>query len=48
MLSTVRLAGGFPEKPGEEPSLFGLWESNANVLTPDGDEFCDPLNWGVG
>jgi anaerobic selenocysteine-containing dehydrogenase len=36
----------FPEKPGEEPSLFGLWESNANVLTPDDDEFCDPLTGG--
>jgi anaerobic selenocysteine-containing dehydrogenase len=36
----------FPEKPGEEPSLFGLWESNANVLTADGDEFCDPLTGG--
>ncbi|MFC1946189.1 molybdopterin-dependent oxidoreductase [Chloroflexota bacterium] len=36
----------FPEKPGEEPSLYGLWEANANVLTADGDEFCDPLTGG--
>ncbi len=36
----------FPEKPAEEPSLFGLWESNANVLTPDDDEFFDPLTGG--
>jgi thiosulfate reductase/polysulfide reductase chain A len=36
----------FPEKPGEEPSVFGLWESNANVLTPDDEEFCDPLTGG--
>lgn len=36
----------FPEKPGKEPSLFGLWESNANVLTPDDNEFCDPLTGG--
>ena len=32
----------FPEKPAEEPSLFGVWESNINLLTtqcensPDG------------
>ncbi len=24
----------FPEKPGEEPSLFGVWESNINTLIP--------------
>lgn len=23
----------FPEKPAEEPSLFGVWESNINLLT---------------
>ncbi|MFC1995902.1 molybdopterin-dependent oxidoreductase, partial [Chloroflexota bacterium] len=26
----------FPEKPGPEPSLFGVWESNPNLLTPWG------------
>jgi len=26
----------FPEKPGPEPSLFGVWESNPNVLSPWG------------
>jgi len=26
----------FPEKPGEEPSLFGVWESNVNQLIPMG------------
>jgi len=36
----------FPEQPGEVPSLFGVFQSNANVLTPDGDEFCDPLTGG--
>ena len=36
----------FPEQPGEDPSLFGVFQSNANVLTPDGDEFCDPLTGG--
>jgi anaerobic selenocysteine-containing dehydrogenase len=25
----------FPERPGAEPSLFGVWESNVNVLTSD-------------
>jgi anaerobic selenocysteine-containing dehydrogenase len=42
----VEASWWFPEKPGEEPSLFGLWESNANVLTADDDEFCDPLTGG--
>jgi thiosulfate reductase / polysulfide reductase chain A len=36
----------FPEQPGEDPSLFGVFQSNANVLTPDSDEFCDPLTGG--
>jgi anaerobic selenocysteine-containing dehydrogenase len=26
----------FPEKSGPEPSLFGLWESNINLLLPGG------------
>jgi len=26
----------FPEKPGTEPSLFGVWESNINLLLPSG------------
>jgi len=36
----------FPEMPGEEPSLHGLWESNANVLTIDDLELCDPITGG--
>ena len=36
----------FPEMSAEEPSLHGLWESNANVLTPDDPETCDPLTGG--
>jgi anaerobic selenocysteine-containing dehydrogenase len=24
----------YPEKPGEEPSLYGVWESNINTLIP--------------
>lgn len=33
----------FPEMPAEEPSLYGLWESNVNILTLDDPECCDPL-----
>jgi thiosulfate reductase / polysulfide reductase chain A len=36
----------FPEQPAEEPSLFGVWQSNANVLTMDDPETCDPLTGG--
>jgi len=31
----------FPEEPGEEPNLFGVWKSNINVLTDDSPESCD-------
>ena len=24
----------YPEKPAEEPSLFGVWEANVNTLVP--------------
>jgi anaerobic selenocysteine-containing dehydrogenase len=24
----------FPEKPGNEPSLFGVWDSNINAIIP--------------
>ncbi len=34
----------FPEKPGAEPSLHGVFESNINVLTDD--EHCDPVHGG--
>jgi anaerobic selenocysteine-containing dehydrogenase len=36
----------FPEKPAEDPSLHGVFDSNANVLTANGDEFLDPLTGG--
>jgi anaerobic selenocysteine-containing dehydrogenase len=36
----------FPEMPGKEPSLHGVWESNANVLALDDPECCDPLTGG--
>ncbi len=32
----------FPERPEEEPELFGVFESNVNMLCPDGSEFCSP------
>ena len=32
----------FPERQEAEPELFGVFESNANVLCPDGPEFCSP------
>ncbi len=37
----------FPELPGEEPWLHGVWESNANVLTDDDPDHCNPRsgNW---
>ena len=33
----------FPEKPGPEPSLFGVWESNVNQLIPMGFQGKDGL-----
>jgi thiosulfate reductase/polysulfide reductase chain A len=36
----------FPEMPAGEPSLHGLWESNANVLCLDEPDDCDPLTGG--
>ncbi|MBN1548700.1 MAG: molybdopterin-dependent oxidoreductase [Syntrophaceae bacterium] len=32
----------FPEKDGREPLLYGVWESNVNLLCPDGDEWLSP------
>ncbi len=32
----------FPERQEAEPTLFGVFESNVNVLCPDGSEFCSP------
>lgn len=42
----VEASWWFPEMPGGEPSLHGLWESNANVLTLDEADSCDPLTGG--
>lgn len=37
----------FPELPAEEPWSQGVFESNANVLTPDAEDGLDPMtgNW---
>lgn len=32
----------FPERSDKLPELFGVFESNANVLCPDAPEFCSP------
>jgi len=32
----------FPERSAAEPELFGVFESNANVLCPDAAKFCSP------
>ncbi|MBN1367824.1 MAG: molybdopterin-dependent oxidoreductase [Dehalococcoidales bacterium] len=42
----VQASWWFPEKSGAEPSLHGLWESNANVLTANNEESLDPLTGG--
>jgi thiosulfate reductase/polysulfide reductase chain A len=31
----------YPEMPGEDPCLFGVWESNINAILPDDPEVCD-------
>jgi len=36
----------YPEQPAREPWLHGVWESNANVLTMDAPEVCDPVTGG--
>ena len=32
----------FPERDGKDPELYGVFESNANVLTSSAPEDCDP------
>ncbi|MFH1567298.1 MAG: molybdopterin-dependent oxidoreductase [Gemmatimonadota bacterium] len=36
----------FPEQEAAEPSLFGVWQSNINVVTDDDPDLCDPLSGG--
>jgi anaerobic selenocysteine-containing dehydrogenase len=31
----------YPELPGKDPCLFGVWESNINAILPDDEEFFD-------
>ncbi len=33
----------FPEQSGAEPSLYGVWQSNINVVTEDDPDLCDPV-----
>ena len=37
----------FPEEIAEDPVLYRVFESNANVLTPDDDRYCDPPTGAV-
>lgn len=32
----------YPERPGAEPDLYGVWESNVNLLTPNDTPLLDP------
>lgn len=36
----------FPELPGEEPWLHGVWESNINVVTDDEIDHCNQIHGG--
>lgn len=36
----------FPELPGEEPWLHGVWQSNVNVLIDDDPDVCNKLSGG--
>ncbi len=36
----------FPEMPGEEPWLRGVWQSNIDVVTNDDPEHCNQINGG--
>ncbi len=36
----------FPELPGEEPWLHGVWESNINVLMDDDPDHCNQIGGG--
>jgi len=42
----AQYAWWFPELPGEEPWLYGVWESNVNVLTNDDPEVCNEITGG--
>ena len=41
-MADVQHGWWFSERMGAEPELFGVFESNANVLCPDAPVFCSP------
>lgn len=41
-MADVQHSWWFPERDQKLPELFGVFESNANVLCPDAPEFCSP------
>jgi anaerobic selenocysteine-containing dehydrogenase len=41
-MADVQHGWWFPERSAAEPELFGVFESNANMLCPDGAKFCSP------
>ncbi|MCC7104047.1 MAG: molybdopterin-dependent oxidoreductase [Chloroflexi bacterium] len=36
----------YPERAGTAPALFGVFETNVNVLTEDNPDLCDPAHGG--
>jgi len=40
---SVEYGWWYPEQSPKEPSLGGVWQSNANVLTSAEVEACDPI-----
>jgi anaerobic selenocysteine-containing dehydrogenase len=41
-MADVQHGWWFPERAAAEPELFGVFESNANMLCPDAAKFCSP------
>jgi anaerobic selenocysteine-containing dehydrogenase len=41
-MADVQHGWWFPERDPKSPALFGVFESNANILCPDDAEFCSP------
>lgn len=44
----IQHAWWFPERDAEEPTLYGVFESNANILTPDDDRYMDSPTGAAG
>jgi anaerobic selenocysteine-containing dehydrogenase len=36
----------YPDEPAADPSLYGMWKSNINVILDDDPDRCDPLTGG--